>query len=83
MRDSGRESRDGGIGVTVNGPVEVNGALRAYNLIPGNLKIYQIGSYTFADSDNNGNNIDLVADISAPSATFSASPFSIIWMRSR
>jgi hypothetical protein len=58
--------------LTVNGPVEVNGALRAYNLIPGNLKIYQIGSYTFADSDNNGNNIDLVADISAPSAAFSA-----------
>jgi len=58
--------------LTVNGPVEVNGALRAYNLIPSNLKIFQIGSYTFADSDNNGNNIDLVADISAPSAAFSA-----------
>ena len=56
--------------ITANGPVDLNGGLRAYNLIPGNLKIYQIGSYTFGDSD--GNNIDLVADISAPSANFVA-----------
>lgn len=69
---NGTLSFSGPTTITVNGPIEVNGALRAYNLIPGNLKIYQIGSYTFADSDNNGNNIDLVADISAPSATFAA-----------
>ena len=69
---NGTLSFSGPATVTVNGPVEVNGALRASGLIPGNLKIYQVGSYTFADSDNNGNNMDLVADISAPSGSFSA-----------
>ena len=58
--------------VVINGPVEINGALRAYNLIPANLRVYQIGNYTFADSDSNGNNIDIVADVSAPSAHFMA-----------
>ena len=58
--------------VTVNGPIEINGALRAYDLIPGNLKVYQLGANTFADSDGNGNNIDIVADVSAPLATLVA-----------
>jgi hypothetical protein len=69
---NGTLSFSGPATVTVNGPVEVNGALLAYNLIPANLKVNQIGANTFADSDGNGNNIDIVADVSAPSATFVA-----------
>jgi Flp pilus assembly protein TadG len=54
--------------VTVNGPILVSGALRAYDLIPANLKIYQRGTYDFGDDDVNG--ADIVADILAPGADF-------------
>jgi Flp pilus assembly protein TadG len=53
--------------ITVNGPIDVDGSLLAYQLIPENLKIYQIGANSFGDSQN-GNNVDIVADISAPGA---------------
>jgi Flp pilus assembly protein TadG len=69
---NGSLSFSGPATVTVNGPVEINGALLAYNLVPGNLKVFQIGATTFADSDGNGNNINIVADVSAPQAAFMA-----------
>jgi Flp pilus assembly protein TadG len=56
--------------VTVNGPILVSGALRANNLIPANLKIYQLGGYDFGDDDING--ADIVADVVAPGADFIA-----------
>ena len=56
--------------VTVNGPIEINGSLLASALIPQNLLVYQIGTHTLGDSDDNGNNVTIVADISAPSSDF-------------
>jgi Flp pilus assembly protein TadG len=56
--------------LTVNGPVTVGGALQAYDLVPANLKIYQRGANVFGDDTVNG--MDVVADISAPLATFEA-----------
>ena len=56
----------------VNGDVDVNGSLLAYNLIPGNLKINQIGTHVFGDDDGSGNNLNIVADISGPNSTFVA-----------
>ena len=56
--------------LTVNGPVVVGGALRAYDLSPANLKIYQRGANVFGDDNING--MDIVADISAPLATIEA-----------
>jgi hypothetical protein len=54
--------------VTVNGPILVSGALRAYDLIPANLKLFQRGTYDFGDDDING--ADIVADVVAPGADF-------------
>jgi len=54
----------------VKGPIVVGGALYPYNMIPGNLRIYQIGKYDFGDDDING--ADIVADIIAPEADFLA-----------
>ena len=54
----------------VNGPIMVSGSLCAYNLVPGNLKIYQLGNNDFGDDDINGG--DIVADVIAPRADFLA-----------
>jgi hypothetical protein len=50
--------------VYVNGPVDLNGDLRAYNGIPAHLKLYQRGSGGFGV----GNNVTLTADIEAPAS---------------
>ena len=67
---NGTLSFSGPATVTVNGPIEINGALLAFALVPENLLVYQIGTHTLGDSDNNGNNVNIVADISAPSSDF-------------
>jgi hypothetical protein len=54
----------------IKGPIVVGGSLYPYNMIPGNLKIYQIGNYDFGDDGVNG--ADIVADIIAPEADFLA-----------
>ena len=57
--------------VYVNGDLDVQGRLYAFNLIPGNLKIKVIGSNrTVGDAGANG--MDIVADIEAPGAGFLA-----------
>ena len=55
----------------MNGDLDVQGKLYAFNLIPGNLKIKVIGSNrTVGDAGANG--MDIVADIEAPGAGFLA-----------
>jgi hypothetical protein len=54
----------------VKGPIVVSGALYPFNMIPGNLRVYQIGNYDFGDDDING--ADIVADVVAPGADFLA-----------
>lgn len=56
--------------LVVNGPVNISGAIRAYNLIPANLTIKQRGNNVFGDPSANG--IDIVADIQAPGSDFVA-----------
>ncbi|HEV8377363.1 MAG TPA: pilus assembly protein TadG-related protein [Tepidisphaeraceae bacterium] len=57
--------------VYVNGNVDLDADLRAYNNIPSNLKIYQIGTgRTFGDVGTN--NLVVVADVEAPGADFEA-----------
>jgi Flp pilus assembly protein TadG len=58
--------------VYVNGDVDMSADeadLRAYNSIPSNLKIYQIGSHTFG---GNRNELTIIADVEAPGSDFSA-----------
>jgi Flp pilus assembly protein TadG len=55
----------------VNGNVDLDADLTAYNKIPSNLKIYQIGNNrTFGDVGNN--NIDIYADVESPGGNFVA-----------
>lgn len=55
--------------VYVNGNVLIDSDLKAYNSIPSNLKIYQLGANrTFGDSK--ANNVDIWADIQAPGSDF-------------
>lgn len=56
--------------LVVNGPVLVSGSMYAYDTLPTNLKVYQLGSHEFGDDDING--VDVVADILAPQADFLA-----------
>jgi Flp pilus assembly protein TadG len=57
--------------VYVNGDIDLDADLTAWNNIPANLKIYQIGSgRTFGDDDENG--MKVVADVEAPGADFVA-----------
>jgi hypothetical protein len=67
---NGSLSFSGPATLTVNGPANVGGTLYAYNLIPGNLRVYVLGNNAFGDLDNNG--MDIVADIIAPNASFLA-----------
>lgn len=67
---NGSLSFSGPATLTVNGPIMVAGSLLAYDLIPGNLKIYQIGGNDFGDGTVNGMNV--VADIVAPTCDFLA-----------
>jgi hypothetical protein len=55
--------------VYVNGSVSLGDDILAYNSIPANLKIYQLGTNTFGDAGNN--NITIVADVSGPHSDFS------------
>jgi hypothetical protein len=57
--------------LVVNGDVHLKGSLRAYNLIPANLKIYQLGTGRVFDTDED-NGVDIVADILAPGSAFTA-----------
>jgi Flp pilus assembly protein TadG len=53
----------------INGNVVINAALTAYQSVPGNLQIYQIGSgHTFGDTGTN--NISITAVITAPNVDF-------------
>ncbi len=64
-------SFSGAATVYVNGNVVVGGDIYAYNLIPSNLVIYQLGSSrTFGDAAANG--MDIVAKIIAPTSDFDA-----------
>ncbi len=64
-------SFSGAATVYVNGNVDLNGDLTAYNSVPSNLKIYQLGTgRSFGDSGSN--NMDIIAVISAPGSDFSA-----------
>jgi hypothetical protein len=57
--------------VIVNGDVVLDAALTAYNKIPANLTIYQLGTgRTFGDSAIN--NLDITARIIAPGSDFSS-----------
>lgn len=56
--------------VTVNGPIMIAGSLLAYDLIPGNLRIYQINNNDFGDGTANG--MRIVADVMAPTSDFFA-----------
>lgn len=56
--------------VYINGSVVIDDDLTAYQSIPANLKVYQLGTgRTFGDSKSN--NIDIIADIVAPKSDFS------------
>jgi len=70
LKVSGTLRFSGAATLYVNGPIIVGGALYPYNMIPGNLRIYQIGNYDFGDDGING--ADIVADIVAPEADFLA-----------
>src|SRR5258706_7675158 len=62
---NGALSFSGKATVYVNGNVDISATLTAYNSVPGNLVIYQLGSSrTFGNSADN--NVDLTADVSAP-----------------
>src|SRR5439155_9558420 len=53
--------------IYVNGNVLIDSDMTAYNNIPSNLTIYQLGANrTFGDSK--ANNVNIVADIQAPGA---------------
>ncbi|HEX8912753.1 MAG TPA: hypothetical protein VF796_10375, partial [Humisphaera sp.] len=52
----------------VNGDLNVSGTLTAYQNVPANLKVYVIGARTIADDGYN--NVDITADIEAPSSAF-------------
>ncbi|HEV8606715.1 MAG TPA: pilus assembly protein TadG-related protein [Tepidisphaeraceae bacterium] len=55
----------------VNGNIDLDGDLRAYNNLPANLKIYQIGANrTFGDVGTN--NLTVVADVEAPGSAYVA-----------
>ena len=56
--------------LNVNGPIMVSGSLQPVSLIPGDLRINQLGNNSFNDDDFNG--MDIVADIVAPGADFQA-----------
>lgn len=72
INDSKRLSFSGTATIYVNGNVSMDddAALTAYNSIPGNLKIYQIGNRTFGSSG--AKNLEITADIEAPSSDFRA-----------
>jgi hypothetical protein len=55
----------------VNGNIHLKGSLRAYNLIPANLKVYQLGADRVFDTDED-NGVDIVADVVAPGSAFTA-----------
>ena len=52
----------------VNGNADISGTLTAYNGLPANLKIYQIGAHTFGNAGSDGG--DITADIEGPSSDF-------------
>jgi hypothetical protein len=54
----------------VNGNVDLSGTLEPTSMVPRDLKIYQIGTHTFGDS--NGNGINLTAAVYAPNSAFNA-----------
>jgi len=55
----------------VNGDIDLSGTLTAFNSIPANLVIYQLGSSrTFGNSG--GNDMDITAYVIAPGANFAA-----------
>jgi hypothetical protein len=57
--------------IIVNGDVTLDAALTAYNKIPANLTIYQLGTgRTFGDSASNS--LDITARIIAPGSDFSS-----------
>jgi hypothetical protein len=57
--------------VIVNGNVVLDASLTAYNKLPANLVIYQLGSgRTFGDSGSNA--LDITARIIAPGADFAS-----------
>ena len=55
----------------VNGNITLGGSLTAYNNVPGNLRIYQLGTNKF--SDTGGNNLLIIADFWAPGCDFTVS----------
>jgi Flp pilus assembly protein TadG len=65
---NGTLSFSGPATVTVNGPIMVGGSLLAYDLVPANLRIYQINNNDFGDGTANG--MKLVADVIAPTSDF-------------
>lgn len=68
---SGNLSFLGAATVYVNGDVNLSGSLKAYQMIPSNLTVYQLGSgRTFGNSGANG--ITVCADVIAPGADFVA-----------
>ena len=64
MTINGDLSFSGPATVYVNGDITVDAGFYACNMVPGTLRVYEIGAHNFGDSGGNG--MDVVGDIWAP-----------------